>query len=76
MQQTPPSIHSIWQKIYLSIVCLATSGPTEKVQALHRSLNMADAAIGKRVLWSIVRFLLRQIYTWGYILQVRDVNYG
>ena len=32
------------------------SGPTEKVQALHRSLNMADATIGKRFLWSIVPF--------------------
>ena len=32
------------------------SGPTEKVQASHRSLNMADAATGKRFLWPIVWF--------------------
>ena len=52
------------------------SGPTEKVQALHRSLNMADAAIGKRFLWSIVRFFGAKFTLEADILQVRDVYYG
>ena len=49
------------------------SGPTEKVQALHRSLNMANAAIGKRFLWSIVRFCGVKFTLEADILQVRDV---
>ena len=47
------------------------SGPTEKVQALHRSLNMADAAISKRFLWSIVRFCGVKFTLEADILQVR-----
>ena len=49
------------------------SGPTEKVQALHRSLNMADAAIGKRFLSSIVRFCGVTFTLEADILEVRDV---
>ena len=30
--------------------CLDTIGPSEKVQALHRSPNMADTTTGKRFL--------------------------
>ena len=52
------------------------SGPTEKLQALHRSLNMADAAIGKRFLWSIVRFCGVKFTLEADILQVRDVYDG
>ena len=52
------------------------SGPTEKVQASHRSLNMADAATGKRFHWPIVWFC-DVIFTHGFgILQVRDVYDG
>ena len=52
------------------------SGPTEKVQALHRSLNMANAAIGKRFLWSIVRFCGVTFTLEADILQVWDVYEG
>ena len=52
------------------------SGPTEKVQASHRSLNMADAVTGKRFLWPIVWFC-DVIFTHGFdILQFRDVYDG
>ena len=56
--------------------CLCHSGPTEKVQALHRSPNMADAAFGKRFLWSIVRFCGVIFTLEADILQVRDVYDG
>ena len=52
------------------------SGQTEKVQALHWSLNMADVAIGKRFLWSIVRFCGVKFTLKADILQVRDVYDG
>ena len=51
-------------------------GPTEKLQALHRSLHMADAAIGKRFLWSIARFCGVKFTLEAGILQVRDVYDG
>ena len=52
------------------------SGPTEKVQASHHSLNMAYAVTGKRFLWPIVWFC-DVIFTRGFdILQVRDVYDG
>ena len=51
------------------------SGPTEKVQALLPSINMEDAAIGKRFLWSIVQFCGVKFTLEADILQIRDV-YG
>ena len=39
-----------WIQLISTGIFTLHSGPTEKVQALHRSLDMADATTGKRFL--------------------------